>query len=217
MPHQQATTASLMVVASIAGTSALSHWKENHVQVRPAVVLSIAAAIGSALGALSLHYAHRETFFLGFMGLLLVGSWALWTVPASAQSTPLPTSLTQQTVIRWVGLGVAVGFLTGFFGVGGGFLIVPALVVGMGLPMREAVGTSLWVVTTAALSGLVASAHASLPWAQVVPFALAGAPGALLGQKLAKRADTTWLRRLFAVGLVGLAAFLFYKTTRSSS
>ena len=212
---QVASASSLLVVAFIAATSIHGHARRKNIRFKSAVFLSVTASVGSTLGAWALKKVAGEAFLLGFAGLLVAGAFALWRVPAKEEK-PAPDLFSAPTwrgFLRMAVLGLGIGFLTGFFGVGGGFLIVPALVVGMGFSMREAVGTSLVVVLAAAVAGLVPHVGRPLPWGQVVPFALAGALGSLLGQKAAQRFNTHGLRRAFSVGLLFLAVFLVAKTT----
>lgn len=106
-------------------------------------------------------------------------------------------------------LGAGVGVLTGFFGVGGGFLIVPVLVLVLGLPMREAIGTSLLIIAITATGGLVGHLGAgalSLPL--VATFAAAGVVGSASGVALGRRMPTHALSRAFAVVLVAVAVAL---------
>lgn len=104
-------------------------------------------------------------------------------------------------------VGLAVGLLTGFLGVGGGFVVVPALVVVLRLPMAPAVGTSLVVVALNSASALVArSAGLHVDWAVVAPFAGAAVAGVLLGRRVADRVHGDHLRRGFAALLVLVAA-----------
>jgi len=110
--------------------------------------------------------------------------------------------------------GVVVGFLTGFFGVGGGFAIVAMLLVVLSFPPREAIGTSLVVVALASAMALAASiGHGRVDWAVAIPFAAAGAVGANLGRRVASRFDERLLRRAFALGLVALSAFLAWNSS----
>jgi glyoxylase-like metal-dependent hydrolase (beta-lactamase superfamily II)/rhodanese-related sulfurtransferase len=110
-----------------------------------------------------------------------------------------------------VGLGVAVGLVTGFVGAGGGFLIVPALVLIGGLPMTAAVGTSLLVITmqsAAGLAGHLSGAH--LPWSLALAVTAMAIVGSLIGGRLTGRVDQEKLRRGFgwlvvAMGLLVLA------------
>lgn len=102
----------------------------------------------------------------------------------------------------------AVGFLTGFLGVGGGFLVVPALVVALRMPMSLAVGTSLAVIAVNSVSSLVARIGEAHPdWRVIVPFTVAAVAGSLLGKRVGERLSAATLTRAFAVMLVlvGLA------------
>ena len=102
--------------------------------------------------------------------------------------------------------GLLVGLMTGFFGVGGGFLIVPALALALGLPMAAAVGTSLAIIAINAVSGLAAHAGTrELDLAVAALFIAGGLAGGLIGGRFAGRVDEKLLTRGFAllVSLVG--------------
>jgi uncharacterized membrane protein YfcA len=104
-----------------------------------------------------------------------------------------------------------VGLLTGVLGVGGGFLIVPALVMLVGLPMQQAVGTSLFIIAANSLAGFLGHLHGQPPdWLLTGIFAVAGWGGTSIGAHLAQRLPADRLRRVFAVFVVGLAVFLLW-------
>lgn len=113
--------------------------------------------------------------------------------------------------------GVAVGVLTGLVGVGGGFLIVPALVILGGLPMRTAVGTSLAVIALKSLAGfykyvdVLADLDLQVDWRTVGLFIAIGSVGSLLGKAVSGRMDQLTLRRVFAVFLVVMGLFVLGK------
>lgn len=101
-----------------------------------------------------------------------------------------------------------VGLLTGFFGVGGGFVVVPALAVVLGLPMRQAVGTSLLVVALNSATSLLSRLGGpEVDWSVVLPFALAAMVAALLGKRLSDRLPPRRLAVGFAVLLVLVAGY----------
>src|SRR5262249_3630313 len=117
---------------------------------------------------------------------------------------------------RLVLVGISVGFLTGFFGVGGGFLIVPALVLVLGLPMHLAVGTSLVAISLNALWGLIGNLQfGTLDLTLTALFAIGGVIGVLTGGKLAGRLPDQTLRAAFAVLVVGLAIYTFGRSMTS--
>ena len=103
----------------------------------------------------------------------------------------------------------AVGLLTGFLGVGGGFLVVPALLLALGLPMRFAAGTSLVVITlTSAAALAVRAGSGSAPdWGVVLVLTVVSALGGLVGARLALRVDTARLTAGFTVLVLGVAAY----------
>lgn len=108
-------------------------------------------------------------------------------------------------------VGIAVGVLTGVLGVGGGFLIVPALVLLVGLPISQAVGTSLIVITANSFAGLFG--HLSTPGFDLnltLIFVAAGLGGTFLGSQLANKLPASRLRQAFAVFVIVLAIFLLF-------
>jgi uncharacterized membrane protein YfcA len=106
--------------------------------------------------------------------------------------------------------------LTGFFGVGGGFVIVPALVLLLGLPITLAIGTSLAVIALTSASALAAHlATGRFDLAIATAFAGAAIAGALLGRRLGGRLDQRRLSSLFATLLVAVAAVLVIENTRA--
>jgi uncharacterized membrane protein YfcA len=105
--------------------------------------------------------------------------------------------------------GLTVGLLTGFFGVGGGFVIVPALVLWLGLPMRVAVGTSLVIIAINSLAGAVAHRdEGAFNWMVALFFIAGGLLGGQLGARAVGRVNEQMLKRGFAGVMVSIALFL---------
>ena len=105
--------------------------------------------------------------------------------------------------------GLMVGVMTGFFGVGGGFLIVPALVMVLGFPMRLAVGTSLLIIAINSVAGIAAQLqNADINWQLALLFITGGLAGATLGGRLAGRIDEVKLSRGFAVLVTLVGVYL---------
>lgn len=104
-----------------------------------------------------------------------------------------------------LGVGLVIGFLTGFLGVGGGFIIVPALVAALDMPMSRAVGTSLFIMAlNAGVSLLPRMSGDHLDWALIVPFTAAAVLGSLIGTSVADRLPATTLTRAFAALLIAI-------------
>jgi uncharacterized membrane protein YfcA len=94
---------------------------------------------------------------------------------------------------------MGVGFLTGFLGVGGGFLVVPALIFLLGMEMRDAVGSSLVVITLNSAAGVAGHLNdGAFPWGPILFFVLAGIMGLLVGLQVTRRISATRLRQAFA-------------------
>ena len=120
------------------------------------------------------------------------------------------------TVAKVVAAGTVVGFMTGFFGVGGGFIIVPALVLALGFEMPIAIGTSLLVIAVncgVSLSSRLATT--GVDWRVALPFTAAGLVGAVAGNHLASRARAPTLLRWFAVLLVAVATYTLARSAES--
>ena len=113
--------------------------------------------------------------------------------------------------------GIAVGLLTGLVGVGGGFLIVPALVLFGGLAMRQAIATSLVVISLNSFTGffqhalVLASLKLALDWSVLGQFILIGGSGALLGQFVGGRLPQQQLKRGFALMLVAMGLYMLWR------
>jgi hypothetical protein len=136
---------------------------------------------------------------LGVGGLMLRGAGA-----ARRDARPHPVAVPAA--------GFGVGLLTGFLGVGGGFLIVPALTLLAGLAMHAAVGTSLLVIAANSAAGLLAHLHeGEMPLGLTAAFTAAAAVGALAGVRLAASLDPARLRRAFAVFVVLVGLVLLAK------
>ncbi|NQV09667.1 MAG: sulfite exporter TauE/SafE family protein [Cyanobacteria bacterium] len=217
LPAKEAIPLSLLVVIVLALANIGPYLRRRQVALRPALVLGVPALAGSWIGG-SLVKAGliSEPVQLGIFAVAaLVASWLLTRrsgVPEPAATTVVAVG--GDGLHRWplrspaalAFQGVLVGLLTGIAGVGGGFALVPALVLLAGLPMPLASGTSLLLITTNSLVALEALGHwpaASLPL--VLPLLSGGAIGAALGQWLAPRLSDRRLRRGFAALLIGSA------------
>jgi len=128
--------------------------------------------------------------------------------PLHKAAVAMQSATTRRTIVRVILAGTAVGFLTGFFGVGGGFVIVPALVLALGYDMPIAVGTSLLVIAVSSAEGLAFRlSSGGIDWRVALPFTLAGIIGVLLGDRIAGRVPAAKLTRWFVWLLVAVAAY----------
>ena len=146
-----------------------------------------------------------STLLIAFAVLMLVVGASMLLL-----RTPQPSAHVNALSPGVLLTGAGVGALTGMLGVGGGFLIVPALVMVVGLPMRQAVGTSLMVIAMNSLAGLLGHFGETIDFAGIAVFAAAGIAGTLAGTRLTTHVEPDRLRRYFAVLVVGLALVLLY-------
>ncbi len=209
----RASTASLIVVAIAAGIGAGALAWRGHVCWRLALMFALPASAGSLLGTLANGAVSGKVLILLFVPVMAAAAGATWQRAGDvhdegAGDCPSPR------VDRIVLAGITVGLMTGFFGVGGGFLIVPALTLGLGMNFRRAVATSLVIITitggVALASHLVAGAHLDVP--VTVALACATAAGALIGTSVGQRLPQAALGKAFSVVVALLAVFLLVDT-----
>jgi uncharacterized membrane protein YfcA len=113
------------------------------------------------------------------------------------------------TTSKVVVCGTAVGFLTGFLGVGGGCLVVPALVIVLRMPMALAVGTSLLIIALNSISSVASRIGVRhLDWHVIAPFTIAALVGAIIGKRVADKLSGDAMTTSFAVMLVAVGPFV---------
>ena len=194
---------SLAIVGATSLGGALDHGRSGRVDLRAALLFGVAGMLTAPLGArLSHAVPHRALLLIFAVLMIVVGVLMLRGRRSAGSGKPHP-----RRRLAILGAGLGVGGLTGFLGVGGGFLIVPALTLLAGLPIHTAVGTSLLVIALNAAAGLAGHLHANgIPLGLTATFTAASLAGAFVGGRLAARFEPARLRRAFAafVVLVGL-------------
>jgi uncharacterized membrane protein YfcA len=206
---REAVPLSLLVVMLLALGNLGPYLRRGQFAVIPAIILGLPALAGSWIGGSWVRAGYlSEPVELGvFAAAALVASWLLTRRSAShAAPTQMQVGSRPGSILPLAIQGVLVGLLTGIAGVGGGFAIVPALVLLAGLPMQLACGTSLLLIVVNALVALAALGHwpqQSLPL--MAPLLLGGAVGAAVGQRMAPHLSDRRLRQGFAALLLGSA------------
>ncbi|CCK31937.1 hypothetical protein BN159_7558 [Streptomyces davaonensis JCM 4913] len=201
-----ATTASLVIVVLTSVTALFAHARDGRVRWRTGLAFA-AAGIGPALVGGAVAGRIPQALLTGAFGVLA----AVVATRMLSTGRPGPTVGDRPARPgRAAGVGAGLGAVTGVLGVGGGFLAVPALVSGVGLRMRAAVGTSLLVITINSLAALALRAGAAegLDWSIIAPFAGAAVLAAWDGRRLAAKASARALQRTFAVALLAVAVFM---------
>ena len=206
-----ASTASLIVVALGASAGAGAHAVQGRVCWRVAAAFAVPAAAGAYLGTIAGASVSPRTLILAFVPVMLIAAGMTFARGTETvdRDDPRPLGCPQPELPRAGISGLVVGAMTGFFGVGGGFLIVPALTSLLGLPLRRAIATSLAVI---GFTGLVAlgvhlARGAEPDWPLTIALSAAAAIGALSGSGLGSRVSTATLGRAFSfvVALLALA------------
>ncbi|MEH3048351.1 sulfite exporter TauE/SafE family protein [Sphingomonas adhaesiva] len=211
-PHAAIGTAAVAVTVN-ALASLVGHARAGRVKWRCAAVFATAGMIGAAAGA-ALGQAVDGKRLLALFGLLMIGVGVSMLRPRRGAEVP-DVRLTRDSAAtllpRLVPIGLGVGLAAGFFGIGGGFLIVPGLVLATAMPLPYAIGTSLVVVTALGLTTATSYAVGGLVDWHVTALLIAGgiagtAAGILAGRALATRKGL--LERLFAMIVVAIGGYV---------
>jgi hypothetical protein len=202
---------SLAIVGSTSLMAGLMHHRGGRVDRRVGTIFGIAGLPGAYIGARLTHLLPARVLLVLFGVLMLVvgGVMLLRSVREPRQG---PHARERPRLGLIVAAGFGVGFLTGFLGVGGGFIIVPSLVLFAGLPMPTAVGTSLMVIALNCAAGIVGHlGEGGVPLRATAAFTGVAIVGGFLGERLASRLSPRALRRGFAVFVILLAFYILVR------
>lgn len=222
-----ATATSLVAVGAAAAVGAIGHGRAGNVRWGAAGAFVATGIAGSWAGTELNGRMDGDLLLLAFSGLVLVAAHRMLTAcpsctkvgeeaavaadtgggPAAGGSVAVARTRDERTaaVLRVVAAGTVVGFLTGLFGVGGGFVIVPALTLALGLSMPVAIGTSLVVIVGNAVVALGFRGLGAVEWDIAVPFTATMLVGSLAGSLLAHRLPAQRSLQAFAALLVVVA------------
>jgi uncharacterized protein len=208
-PVGPASTGSLIIVAIAAGVGAGSLAAQGQVCWRLAASFAGPSALGALLGTAAATVASPKLLVLLFVPVMLLASFGTWQ-RACSRPDGTDGDCPRPPVARVLLAGFAVGLLTGFFGVGGGFMIVPVLTLWFGTGFRHAVATSLVIIT---FTGLVALASHLVAGSDIdagvtAAVALPTAAGAVVGARFSRRLPAAALGRAFAVVVCAVGLFL---------
>jgi uncharacterized protein len=194
-----ASTASLIVVAISASVGAGSQARHGQLCWRVALTFSLPAALGAYLGTLLNGSVSGRTLILAFVPVMLAAALLTLLRGDTEENGDGSTDCPRPGILQAGGSGIAVGGMTGFFGVGGGFLIVPALTT-LGLGMRRAIATSLAIITMTGLAALASHLieGAEPDWPLTLVLGGAAAVGALAGSSIGRRLPPRTLSHAFA-------------------
>ena len=210
VPVQAATATSLAIVGANAGVGALDALRNGRVLLKTGIAFGVSGLLGAFAGVWLNRQFREEVVLLLFSILMVAAAWGMVRNDPAGDDEYFEEHYSLGGWARLVGVGLGVGLLTGFFGVGGGFLIIPALVLVLGVPMGLAVGTSLLAIALNALWGLLGHlGFGGLDWGVTLLFVIGGVVGVILGGRVGDRLPEKGLRTAFALVIVGIALFTF--------
>jgi uncharacterized membrane protein YfcA len=211
---KEAIAMSLAVVGTTSLFGVAGHWRARNVNLRVALFFGAITMVGAFLGSRLAVFLSDATQLTLFALVMLLASFFMFRgrrVREDDGGVATPAWSARQALLLTLA-GIVVGVLTGVVGVGGGFLIVPALVLLARVPMKEAVGTSLLVISLNAASGFAGYlGQVEVAWALMGAFTAIAVAGILVGTRLVRYVPQEALRRAFAIFLVLMGALVLYQ------
>lgn len=205
---KEAIPSSLIVVGLAALTAVLPRLRRQ-VDWTTAVTVGVAGIPAAWLGAAVNKMLPAHVLLLAFAVLMVLSAWRMLAGAKKPSGASPGVRHAHTHLLKALGVGVVVGFLTGLLGIGGGFIITPALVLLLGLSMNRAVGTSLVIIVINSAAGFTAHLHdTTLNWPVVVTFAVAAIAGSLVAARYATRLPDRVTKVTFAILILAVAAFV---------
>lgn len=207
-PEKVAIAGSLLVVGLIASAAAIPYSRHRQVDWRNVAWFGLPGMAGAWLGATLAHFVPGTLQLALFAAVMLAAGWRM------LRGASLERAGHEPRRFAVVAGGLGVGMLSGLVGVGGGFLIVPALVLLAGVQMSSAVGTSLAVIALnsytgfAKYLGLLDSQGLELDYRVLLVVAALGVAGSIAGSRLGRRLPQAVLRRIFGIFLLAMASLI---------
>jgi len=219
-PHE-AIAGSLLIVGLSSLVAATSHARRGNLRLVQGLIFGGLGIVGNVLGSWA-SQSMPGRLLLGLFAVLMFVVAALMVlklVRPSKRAETAEVALVEDGHIVWPRLvklalvATAVGALTGFFGVGGGFMIVPALALVLRFPMKAAVGTSLLVIAINSATAFVSrlAQGISLDWPLIGTFTAAAVAGSLVGAWVATKVRAKTLQAAFAVLLLAVAGYTAFQ------
>lgn len=226
---KSAIAMTLIIIGLVSILGVIPHWQRGNVQLKTAALFGLATMVGAFLGAkiAALPMITDTVQMLLFAILMTIA--AIFMIRRSFKSPQTvddlyPRPLCQYCWLWLISEGIIVGILTGLVGVGGGFAIVPALVLLGKVPMKQAIGTSLVIITLNSAAAFIGYlGQVNLNWALILSFTIAASFGTIVGGYLSKFVPTHRLQQSFGYFLLAVASFVliqnrdvFIKSTSST-
>jgi len=205
---------SALAVSANAFANLISHSRAGHVKWPCAIVFGLSGVLGAFLGS-SLGKIVDGQKLLFFFGLVMVAVALAMLRPRTSEGDP-DVRINPAIAVRLITIGLLTGALAGFFGIGGGFLIVPGIMFGSGMAMLNAIGSSLFAVGAFGLTTAANYAYDGyIDWRIAGEFIVGGIVGGFLGLAVAKRLSTRKgaLNQVFAILVLAVAAYVLWRSS----
>jgi uncharacterized membrane protein YfcA len=201
---REAITASLVVVGTASAVALLPHARAGRVRWRAGTLFLITGTLGAYGGGRLAQQLPAGLLLAGFAVVMLIAAVGM------LRDRPPPTACRgPRCAVKTLALGAGVGIVTGLVGAGGGFMIVPALTLVLGLPIATAVGTSLLIIAVNSAAGVAGHLHGVTPdWGLTAAVATAAVAGSLLGGMLVHRMNAGLLRKGFGWLVLVMGTFV---------
>lgn len=216
-PHD-AAAGSLVIVTLTALVSIISPARAGRVKWKKGAIFAAVSIIGSVVGSRLSFLVAGEKLMRLFAVLLVCVAVIMIRKGIRARRDLEPDRRTVANPLMLVLAAIFTGLLTGFFGVGGGFAVVPMLIIALGFKMRDAAATSLLVMIVVSLTGLVSriGTGVHIGWPVILIFAAASMFGGVIGGPLSAKVKSSTLTIIFGVLLAGVAVFTGVQTMLST-
>lgn len=228
---RQAVGISLASVGVTSAVGFLGRWKAGQVELVTGLMFAVAGMLGAPIGSWLSNLIPESLLLLLFAVLMIVVATRMWHRAASSPEELVYTNdeasgptcrrdaagelrLTSPCALLLGIVGLVTGILSGLFGVGGGFIIVPALVVFSGMAIHRAVGTSLMAISLISAAGVAAHllAGRNIPFDITLCFVVGGVLGLLAGMSTSRFLSGPALQKVFALAIVAVAIFVIVRT-----
>lgn len=218
-PPKSAFAMTLVIVGIVSLIGVIPHWRQGNVNLKTAALFAPPAMVGAYVGAriASLPIVHPSVQLItfGILMLLASGSMIRKGIHDKHKIKQADSNVSTPHTHAWGMIaieGLGVGILTGFVGIGGGFLVIPALVLLGGTPMKEAIGTSLIILALKAITGFAGYfGHVPIDWQLLVSFTIAAGFGTVIGAYLTRSIEAKQLEKGFGYFVLAVAIFILIK------
>ena len=205
-----AVALSLAIVGISALAGVIGHYRNGNINLKLAIVFGGFALPGTFIGAQISRYISGTTQLIIFASIMIIAASFMLRGRKALEESDVKLKEINYPLISISALGV--GVITGLIGVGGGFLIVPALMFFTGISIKKAVGTSLFIIAFNSIFGFASYLNiVDVPWVFLGKFTSASVLGILIGTRLVNYIPQALLKRIFAIFLIIMGMMILYK------